>query len=128
MKSRVIEQNAVPSININRNEGIRLLINDDPNRVITFNPKDVVFAQKYYSLIDFFIEKQKEFEKKKRKFLQEVKMSKEEPTKKQLYYYDKLCKRYNIEKKNVEDLSKLEIRDEIERILNEHSETDTEFN
>ena len=29
-----------------------------------------------------FIEKQKEFEKKKRKFLQAVKMSKEEPTKK----------------------------------------------
>ena len=32
--------------------------------------------------------------------LQEVKMSKEEPTKKQLYYYDKLCKRYNIIKKD----------------------------
>ena len=70
-----------------------------------------------------FIEKQKEFEKKKRKFLQEVKMSKEEPTKKQLYYYDKLCKRYNIEKKDVETLSKLDIRDEIERILNENSGT-----
>ena len=32
------------------------------------------------------IEANKEFEKKKRKFLQEVKMSKEAPTKKQLYY------------------------------------------
>lgn len=67
------------------------------------------------------IEAQKEFEKKKRKFLQEVKMSKEEPTKKQIYYYDKLCKRYGIEKKNVEELSKLDLRDEIERILNEYS-------
>ena len=37
------------------------------------------------------IEANKEFEKKKRKFLQEVKMSKEKPTKKQLYYYDRLC-------------------------------------
>ena len=55
--------------------------------------------------------------------LQEVKMSKEEPTKKQIYYYDKLCKRYNIEKKDVENLSKLDIRDEIERILNENSGT-----
>ena len=45
-----------------------------------------------------FIEAQKEFEKKKRKFLQEVKMSKEAPTKKQLYYYDRLCKKYSIEK------------------------------
>jgi len=69
-----------------------------------------------------FIEAQKEFEKKKRKFLQEVKMSKEAPTKKQLYYYDRLCKKYSIEKKNVEELSKLDLRDEIERILNEHSD------
>jgi len=67
------------------------------------------------------IEAQKEFEKKKRKFLQEVKMSKEAPTKKQLYYYDRLCKKYSIEKKNVEELSKLDLRDEIERILDEHS-------
>ena len=68
------------------------------------------------------IEAQKEFEKKKRKFLQEVKMSKEPPTKKQLYYYDRLCKKYSIEKKNVEELSKLDLRDEIERILDEHSD------
>lgn len=68
------------------------------------------------------IEAQKEFEKKKRKFLQEVKMSKEAPTKKQLYYYDRLCKKYSIDKKNVEELSKLDLRDEIERILNEHSD------
>ena len=68
------------------------------------------------------IEAQKEFEKKKRRFLQEVKMSKEIPTQKQLYYYDRLCKKYCIEKKNVEELSKLDLRDEIERILNEHSD------
>ena len=83
-------------------------------------------CKKYYDYKESqrpFIEKQKEFEKKKRKFLQEVKMSKEEPTKKQIYYYDKLCKRYNIEKKDVETLSKLDIRDEIERILNENSGT-----
>lgn len=66
-------------------------------------------------------EKQKEFEKKKRKFLQEVKMSKEAPTKKQLYYYERLCKKYNIEKKDVEALSKLDIRNEIDKIINEHS-------
>lgn len=64
------------------------------------------------------IQAQKEFEKKKRKFLQEVKMSKEQPTKKQLYYYEKLCKRYGIEKKEL--ASKLEARDEIDKILSEH--------
>lgn len=82
-------------------------------------------CKKYYEYKEKqkpIIEAQKEFEKKKRKFLQEVKMSKEAPTKKQLYYYDRLCKKYNIEKKNTEALSKLDLRDEIERILNEHSD------
>ena len=64
------------------------------------------------------IQAQKEFEKKKREFLKEVKMSKKAPTKKQLYYYDRLCKKYNIEKKEL--TSKLEARDEIDKILNEH--------
>lgn len=68
----------------------------------------------------------KEFEKKKRKFLQEVKMSKEKPTKKQIYYYEKLCKRYNIEGINIETASRLDMRNEIERIINEHS-TDRGF-
>ena len=87
-------------------------------------------CKKYYDYKESqrpFIEKQKEFEKKKRKFLQEVKMSKELPTQKQLYYYDKLCKKYNIEKKDVENLSKLDIRDEIERILDEYSKINTDI-
>lgn len=64
------------------------------------------------------IEANKEFEKQKRKFLQEVKMSKESPTKKQLYYYERLCKKYNIEKQELS--SKLEARNEIDRIITEH--------
>lgn len=71
------------------------------------------------------IQAQKEFEKKKRAFLKDVKMSKEAPTKKQLYYYDRLCKKYNIEKKEL--TSKLEARDEIDRIINEHSADCTNF-
>jgi hypothetical protein len=66
------------------------------------------------------IKAQKEFEKKKKKFLQEVKMSKELPTKKQLYYYEKLCKRYNIEKKDDDSLSRLDLRNLIDGILNEY--------
>lgn len=88
--------------------------------------RDYIYeCKKYYDYKEKqrpIIEAQKEFEKKKRKFLQEVKMSKEKPTKKQLYYYDRLCKKYSIEKKEVEELSKLDLRDEIERILNEHSD------
>jgi len=66
------------------------------------------------------IQANKEFEKKKRKFLQEVKMGKEAPTKKQLYYYEKLCKKYGLEKKELS--SKLEARDEIDKILTEYSQ------
>lgn len=86
-------------------------------------------CRKYYNYKksqEPYIQAQKEFEKKKRKFLQEVKMSKDEPTKKQLYYYERLCKKYNIEKKEL--TSKLEARDEIDRIIEEHSykNSDTE--
>lgn len=103
----------------------------DDNQFIKDTEAYIMECKKYYEYKESqrpFIEKQKEFEKKKRKFLQEVKMSKEEPTKKQLYYYDKLCKRYSIAKKDVEDLSKLDLRNEIERILNEHSEFSEEIN
>ena len=65
------------------------------------------------------IAKQKEYDKKKRKYLQELKMSKQAPTKKQLYYYERLCKKYGIEQKT--ELSKLDIRNEIGRIIDEHS-------
>jgi hypothetical protein len=46
-------------------------------------------------------------------------MSKTPPTQKQLYYYDRLCKKYNIEK--VELTSKLEARDMIDKIITEHA-------
>ena len=45
-------------------------------------------------------------------------MSKEPPTKKQLYYYERLCKKYGLEK--LELASKLEARNEIDRIIKEH--------
>ena len=79
-------------------------------------------CQKYYDYKEKqrpIIEANKEFEKQKRKFLQEVKMSKEPPTKKQLYYYDRLFKKYNIEK--IELTSKLEARNEIDKIITEHA-------
>lgn len=78
-------------------------------------------CKKYYDYKEKqrpIIEANKEYEKKKRKFLQEVKMSKEAPTKKQLYYYEKLCKKYGLEKQEL--TSKLEARNEINRIITEH--------
>ena len=43
---------------------------------------------------------QKEYAKEQRKKAQEFKMSKLKPTKKQLFYYEKITKAHNIEKKD----------------------------
>ena len=45
-------------------------------------------------------------------------MSHEEPTKKQKFYYERLCKKYGIEPRELN--SKLDARNEIDRILKEH--------
>lgn len=62
---------------------------------------------------------QKEFDKKKRKFLQEVKMSKELPTKKQISYYNSLCKRYGKDAQCIDELSKKDLRDLIGELVSE---------
>jgi predicted RNA-binding protein with RPS1 domain len=90
--------------------------------------KECIKYYKYKETQKPIIEAQKEFEKKKRKFIQEVKMSKEAPTQKQIYYYKKLCKRYGLEIKDTSELSKLDLRNEIDGILNEYSETNKDIN
>ena len=64
-----------------------------------------------------YIQAQKAYEKKKKEFLKELTMSKAAPTKKQLYYYEKLCKKYGLEQREL--ISKLDARNEIERIIND---------
>ncbi|MBR1681373.1 hypothetical protein IJ707_06265 [bacterium] len=81
-------------------------------------------CKKYYDYKEAqqpLIDAQKQFEKEKRNFLKQVKMSKEPPTKKQLYYYDRLCKKYSIEKKDTNNLSKLDLKQLISEILDEYS-------
>ena len=68
-----------------------------------------------------YIDKQKEIAKQMRKKAQEYKMSKLKPTKKQLYYYDRLVKNHNLEKKDVENASRLDLKNWITEILNEFS-------
>lgn len=107
-------------INASRFEFLKDFIDD--NQFLKDTELFIKECRKYYDYKkkqEPIIQAQKEFEKKKRKFLQEVKMSKEEPTKKQLYYYDKLCKKYNLNK--VFLTSKLQARDEIDKIITEHS-------
>ncbi len=64
-----------------------------------------------------YIEKQKQLAKEQRKKISEFKMSKEKPTKKQIYYYDKLCKQYKIEKEDISQKSRLDLKNIIGKIL-----------
>lgn len=109
-------------INASRFEFLADIIDDE--QFLSDTKKFLAECRRYYDYKkkqEPIIQANKEYEKRKRKFLQEVKMSKEPPTKKQLYYYDRLCKKYNIEKKELS--SKLEARDEIDRILSEHQDS-----
>lgn len=71
-----------------------------------------------------FLEKQKKILKEQRQKAREYKLSKEKPTKKQLYYYDKLCKKYKLEKEDIETASRLDLMKLIERIVNEHKDAE----
>ena len=109
-------------INNSRFEFLENLLDDE--QFLKDTEKYLKECRKYYDYKksqEPLIQAQKEFEKKKRKFLRQVKMSKESPTKKQLYYYEKLCKKYKLKKKELS--SKLEARDEIDKILKEHNPT-----
>ena len=108
-------------INNSRFEFLKDFLED--SQFLSDTEKYLYECRKYYDYKksqEPIIQAQKEFEKKKREFLREVKMSKEPPTKKQLYYYDRLCKKYNIEK--IELPSKLAARDEIDKIISEHAQ------
>lgn len=110
-------------INSSRLEFLKDFIDDE--KFIAETKLYINECKKYYDYKKTqapLIQAQKEFEKKKRKFLQEVKMSKEAPTQKQLYYYKTLCKRYNINEadKNLNNLSRLNLKNLIDGILNEH--------
>lgn len=104
-----------------RFEFLKDIIDDDSFKSDTM--KYIKECKKYYEYKEKqrpIIEANKAYEKQKRKFLKEVKMSKEPPTKKQLYYYDRLCKKYGLERRELE--SKLDARNEIDKIINEHNE------
>lgn len=76
------------------------------------------FEAKQKKLMEPYLQKQKEFAREQRKRAQEFKMSKLKPTKKQLLYYAKLAKAHNIEKKDTENASRLDLRNWIMDILN----------
>ena len=56
------------SIKLNTGEK-RISINDDPDKVIVFNPNDRLFIDKFYNLIHELQEKAQEFEKRESELL-----------------------------------------------------------
>lgn len=68
-----------------------------------------------------YLEKQKDFAKQQRKILQEQKMAKQPPTKKQLCYYKKLCKNKGVEPVDERELSKLDFKNMISKMLEDKS-------
>ena len=119
-KSFIEDEQYYLELNCSRFEFLTSQAGEDSFRTDTV--KYIKECKKYYEYKEKqrpIIEAQKEYERKKRVFLREVKMSKEPPTKKQLYYYEKLCKKYNIEKRELE--SKLDARNEIDKIITVHN-------
>ena len=78
------------------------------------------YERRQKELMEPYLDKQKEIAKQMRKRAQEFKMSKLKPTKKQLMYYDKITKAHNVEKKDVENASRLDLRNWIMEILDQN--------
>ena len=76
-----------------------------------------VWEKRQKELMEPYLDKQKEIAKQQRKRAQEFKMSKLKPTKKQLMYYDKITKAHNVEKKDTQNASRLDLRNWIMEIL-----------
>lgn len=90
--------------------------------------------KKYFDFLEYekhqlelmqpYLDKKKELEKIARKKVQEFKMSKLKPTKKQLFYYEKITKAHGIEKKDIENASRLDLRNWIMDIIEGKTEED----
>lgn len=75
------------------------------------------WEKKQKKLMEPYLDKQKEIAKQMRKRAQEYKMSNLKPTKKQLLYYEKITRAHNIKKKNLENASRLDLRNWIMEII-----------
>lgn len=81
------------------------------------NQKKCEYAEKQRP----YYEKQKAYAKEQRKKAQEYKMAKLSPTKAQIGFYKRLCKKYGIEHKlNPEEASRFDFKKAIGEILDEH--------
>jgi hypothetical protein len=86
---------------------------------------EFVFKENQKRIQEPMKQKQKEFAKLQRKKAQEYKMHREKPTPRQVSYYKSLCKKNNQQLKDCSLLSKLEIRDLIQAMIEKNDFSDT---
>lgn len=51
------------NLNLNVDTTKRVMINNDPEKVVEFDPADTLFAERFYALYSDLLKKQKEYEK-----------------------------------------------------------------
>ena len=93
------------------------LEDEDFMREFKIFAKSVFEEMKYKETQKPIIEAQKAKAKEFRKKAQDLKMSKMKPTKKQLYYYEKVARAHGIAMKDVSNASRLDLRDWIMEII-----------
>ena len=93
------------------------LEDEDFMREFKIFAKSVFEEMKYKETQKPIIEAQKAKAKEFRKKAQDFKMSKMKPTKKQLYYYEKVARAHGISMKDVSNASRLDLRDWIMEII-----------
>lgn len=96
---------------------LEYLDNEEFFRDFKLFAKSVFEELKYKEAQKPIIEARKAREKEFRKKAQEFKMGKMKPTKKQLFYYEKVAKAHGIEMKPTENASRLDVRNWIMEII-----------
>ena len=80
----------------------------------------LIYEKQQMEKLEPYKQKQKELMKEQRKKAQEFKMSKLKPTKKQLYYYEKITKAHDIRPKDTTNASRLDLRNWIMEIIEQN--------
>ncbi len=88
--------------------------------------KYIKACKKYYDYKESqrpIYEEQKRIQKEIKAKILDARQKKEPPTKKQISYYKSLCKRHSEEPQPIENLSKYDIKMEIDRLITQYSES-----
>ncbi len=78
---------------------------------------EVLYELKQKEAMKPLIEKQKAYQKEQRKRANDFKLSKLKPTKKQLFYYEKITKAHGLQMKDTKEATRLELRNWIMEII-----------